>query len=67
MRRISQVEDLELSNHKSWFQPLYDEENTPFVLVSVMKTSVLLKYSNLDIPEYMPNVPKVPMFLKILI
>ena len=43
MRRISQIKDLELSNHKSWFQPLYDEENTPFVLVSDNENQCIVK------------------------
>ena len=43
MRRISQIKDLELSNHKSWFQPLYDEENTPFVLVSDNENQCVVK------------------------
>ena len=43
MRRISQIKDLELSNHKSWFQPLYDEENAPFVLVSVNENQCIVK------------------------
>ena len=43
MRRISQIKDLELSNHKSWFQPLYDEENTPFVLVSENENQCIVK------------------------
>ena len=34
MRRISKIKDLELSNHKSWYQPLTDAEETPFILVS---------------------------------
>ena len=43
MRRISQIKDLELSNHKSWFQPLYNEENTPFVLVSDNENQCIVK------------------------
>ena len=43
MRRISQIKDLELSNHKSWFQPLYDEDNTPFVLVSDNENQCIVK------------------------
>lgn len=43
MRRISQIKDLELSNHKSWFQPLYDEESTPFVLVSDNENQCVVK------------------------
>ena len=43
MRRISQIKDLELSNHKSWFQPLYDEENAPFVLVSDNENQCIVK------------------------
>ena len=43
MHRISQIKDLELSNHKSWFQPLYDEENTPFVLVSSNENQCIVK------------------------
>ena len=43
MRRISEVENLDLSNHKAWFQPLYDEENTPFVLVSDNENQCIVK------------------------
>ncbi len=34
MRRISQIDDLFLSDHKAWYQPLQEENLTPFVLVS---------------------------------
>lgn len=34
MRRISQIDDLFLSDHKAWYQPLKDENLSPFVLVS---------------------------------
>ena len=43
MRRISQIKDLELSNHKSWFQPLDNEENTPFILVSDNENQCIVK------------------------
>ena len=43
MRRISQIKDLKLSNHKSWFQPLNDEENTPFILVSDNENQCIVK------------------------
>ena len=43
MRRISQIKGLDLSNHKSWFQPLFDEENTPFVLVSDNENQCIVK------------------------
>ena len=43
MRRISQIKNLELSNHKSWFQPLDNEENTPFILVSDNENQCIVK------------------------
>ena len=43
MRRISQIKDLELSNHKSWFQPLNNEENSPFILVSDNENQCIVK------------------------
>lgn len=43
MRRISQIKDLELSNHKSWFQPLNNEEDTPFILVSDNENQCIVK------------------------
>ena len=51
MRRISQIKDLELSNHKSWFQPLYDEENTPFVLVSSNENQCIVKVFQFRYPR----------------
>tara|TARA_B100002019_G_C21173405_1_gene549725 strand:+ start:72 stop:842 length:771 start_codon:yes stop_codon:yes gene_type:complete len=43
MRRISEVENLELSNHKSWYQPLDSEENVPFILVSEESNQCIVK------------------------
>ena len=43
MRRISLIKDLELSNHKSWFQPLDNEENAPFILVSDNENQCIVK------------------------
>ena len=43
MRRISQIEGLELSNHKSWFQPLGDAEDTPFILISDNENQCVVK------------------------
>ena len=34
MRRISTVPDLELGNHKSWYQPLKDDMSTPYMLLN---------------------------------
>lgn len=43
MRRISQIKDLVLTNHKSWFQPLDIEENVPFILVSENENQCIVK------------------------
>ena len=43
MRRISRVDDLELDNHKSWYQPLDSEENVPFILVSEENNQCVVK------------------------
>ena len=43
MRRISRVADLELDNHKSWYQPLDSEENVPFILVSEENNQCIVK------------------------
>lgn len=43
MRRISKVDDLELDNHKSWYQPLDSEENVPFILVSEENNQCVVK------------------------
>ena len=43
MRRISRVDDLELDNHKTWYQPLGSEENVPFILVSEENNQCVVK------------------------
>ena len=43
MRSISRVDDLELDNHKSWYQPLDSEENVPFILVSEENNQCVVK------------------------
>ena len=43
MRRISNIPDLELSNHKSWYQPLGDEISMPYVLVSDQENQCVIK------------------------
>ncbi len=43
MRRISAVPDLELDNHKSWFQPLKDEALTPYILISDQDNQCVVK------------------------
>lgn len=43
MRRISRVDDIELDNHKSWYQPLDSEENVPFILVSEENNQCVVK------------------------
>ena len=43
MRRISQIKDLVLTDHKSWFQPLDIEENVPFILVSENENQCIVK------------------------
>ena len=43
MRRISRVDDLELDDHKSWYQPLDSEENVPFILVSEENNQCVVK------------------------
>ena len=43
MRRISKIDNLELSDHKSWYQPLNTEGDSPFVLVSSEKNQCIVK------------------------
>jgi hypothetical protein len=43
MRRISKIDSLELSDHKSWYQPLNTEGDSPFVLVSSEKNQCIVK------------------------
>ena len=43
MRRISQIKNLELSDHKSWHQPLNSEDDTPFILVSSGPNQCIVK------------------------
>ena len=56
MRRISRVDDLELDNHKSWYQPLDSEENVPFILVSEENNQCVVKSLNQGFLESMLNV-----------
>ena len=43
MRRISTVPDLELGNHKSWYQPLKDDMSTPYILISDQDNQCVVK------------------------
>ena len=43
MRRISKVSELELSNHKSWYQPFKDEVSTPYILISNQDNQCVIK------------------------
>jgi len=43
MRRISKIEDLELADHKSWYQPLSSEDESPFILVSNGSNQCIVK------------------------
>ena len=43
MRRISQVDGLELNNHKSWYQPLGSEQEMPYILVSSEDNQCVVK------------------------
>ncbi len=43
MRRISKIPEIELNNHKSWYQPLSDEVSTPYILVSDQDNQCVVK------------------------
>ena len=43
MRRISQIDGLELNNHKSWYQPLGSEQEMPYILVSSEDNQCVVK------------------------
>ena len=51
MRRISTVPDLELGNHKSWYQPLKDELATPYILVSDQDNQCVIKVFQARFPR----------------
>ena len=51
MRRISTVPDLELDNHKSWYQPLKDELSTPYILVSDQGNQCVIKVFQARFPR----------------
>ncbi len=51
MRRISTVSDLELGNHKSWYQPLKDELSTPYILVSDQGNQCVIKVFQARFPR----------------
>ena len=51
MRRISAVPDLELDNHKSWYQPLKDELSTPYILVSDQGNQCVVKVFQARFPR----------------
>ena len=51
MRRISTVPDLELGNHKSWYQPLKDELSTPYILVSDQDNQCVIKVFQARFPR----------------
>ena len=51
MRRISTVPDLELGNHKSWYQPLKDELSTPYILVSDQGNQCVIKVFQARFPR----------------
>lgn len=43
MRRISKINNLKLTDHKSWYQPLNNESESPFVLVSSGENQCIVK------------------------
>ncbi len=51
MRRISAVPDLELGNHKSWYQPLKDELSMPYILVSDLGNQCVVKVFQARFPR----------------
>ena len=51
MKRISAVPDIELGNHKSWYQPLKDELSTPYILVSDQDNQCVIKVFQARFPR----------------
>ena len=51
MRRISTVPDLELGNHKSWYQPLKDDMSTPYILISDQDNQCVVKVFQARFPR----------------
>ena len=43
MRRIAQIDELDLDNHKSWYQPLAEEVDVPYVLISDQNNQCVVK------------------------
>ena len=64
MRRISKIENLELTDHKSWFQPLNVEDESPFILVSSEENQCIVKVFQSRYPRIHAKCVEGPDALK---